>query len=110
MQAGDRSCSTSSERGISLGMDLLAVIFTTHSPARGEILNACQAKLVGATEAQSLPYLCVLGRLVRDFPGLISSHLPGLKVILKALLRCLPLQDPVLKLLSGVRLLDVQEA
>ena len=40
----------------------------------------CQAKLLGASEAQSLPYLCVLGRLVRDCPGLMSSHLPCLKV------------------------------
>lgn len=61
-------------------MSLLTTVFATHPPARVEILNSCQAKLIGATEAQSLPYLCVLGKLVRDYPGLISSHLPSLKV------------------------------
>ena len=61
-------------------MNLLTAVFATHPPARVEILNSCQAKLIGWTEAQSLPYLCVLGRLVRDYPGLIASHLPSLKV------------------------------
>lgn len=80
MQAGDRFCGTSSERGMKLGMDLLTAIFATHPPACVEILNTCQAKLIGASEAQSLPYLCVLGRLIRDYPGMIASHLPCLKV------------------------------
>ena len=80
MQAGDGSCGASSERGMKLGMDLMTAIFAIHPPACVEILNTCQAKLIGATETQSLPYLCVLGRLVRDYPGVIASHLPCLKV------------------------------
>ena len=80
MHAGDGSCATSYKRGIRLGMNLLTAVFVTHPPARVEILNSCQAKLIGATEAQGVPYLCVLGRLVRDYPGLISSQLPSLKV------------------------------
>ena len=90
-------------------MDLLAAIFTTHPPARVEILTTCQAKLMGTTGAQSLPYLCVLGRLVRDFPGLISSHLPGLKVILKPLLFFCLCKPGAEARTWGYRL-DVQEA
>lgn len=78
--AGEGPGSTSSERALNFGMNLLTAIFAAHPPARPEILNMCQTKLVGSSMAQSLPYLCVLGRLVRNHPGLVSGHMSHLKV------------------------------
>lgn len=61
------------------GIKILIGIFASHPPARSEILNVCQARLIGTSEEQCLPYLRLLSVLVRQQPALVASELSCLK-------------------------------
>jgi hypothetical protein len=57
-----------------VGVHILVEVFLSHAPARSEILDLCQARLIGTSEEQSLPYLLLLSRIVRQQPGLVISE------------------------------------
>jgi hypothetical protein len=51
-----------------------------------EILNMCQTSLWAQAWPRSCPSLCLLGRLVRNHTGLMSGHMPCLRVGIEACL------------------------
>lgn len=62
-----------------LGARVLAELFHAHAPARGGVLAACQAALLGAGEAAALPFLHLLALLVRQRPHVFAPHARCLK-------------------------------
>ena len=62
-----------------LGARVAAELFAAHAPARGSVLAACQAALLGAGEDAALPFLHLLALLVRQRPHAFAAHARCLK-------------------------------
>ena len=62
-----------------LGARVLAELFAAHAPARGDVLGACAAQLLGADEDAALPFLHLLALLVRTRPHVFAAHARCLK-------------------------------
>ncbi len=65
-----------------LGVRLMVIVFESHAPVRADVLAACQAQLLGASEDATLPFIHLLGLLVRRHPHVFAPHARSLKVYL----------------------------
>ena len=72
-----------------LGVRVLAELFHAHPPVRGDVLAACQTRLLGAGEDAALPFLHLLALLVRRRPDVFAPHA-----------RCLKARSPDMQLVS----------
>ncbi|KAK9840796.1 hypothetical protein WJX81_005265 [Elliptochloris bilobata] len=67
-----------------MGARVLAELFDSHPPVRTDVLAACQAQLLGASEDAALPFLHLLGLLVRQRPHVFAPHARSLEGMLEA--------------------------
>lgn len=72
-------CSAAVQTAV-LGMELVCAVFETHAPARHDILVQCQAKLLGAKDEETLPFVGLLATLMQKQLGLLTQHTEQLKV------------------------------
>jgi hypothetical protein len=58
----------------------MAAVFEAHAPARGEVFDLVQARLLAGKAEACLPYLTLLAGLVRAQPTLMSMQATRIKV------------------------------
>jgi hypothetical protein len=62
------------------GVQLAAAVFEAHAPARPEIFDLLQARLLaGGRGEAALPWLALLARLIRRQPDLMSAQATPIK-------------------------------
>lgn len=64
-----------------MGVRLMVTLFESNAPVRADMLAACQAQLLGASEDTALPFIHLLGLLVRNHPHVFAPHARSLKVL-----------------------------
>ena len=57
----------------------MAAVFEAHVPARGEVFDLVQARLLARKAEACLPYLSLLAGLVRGQPALLSMQATRIK-------------------------------
>jgi len=65
-----------------MGVRLMMILFESHAPVRADVLAACQAQLLGASEDAALPFIHLLGLLARHHPHVFAPHARSLKVLI----------------------------